>query len=77
LTETCAVSCISDRYDSSFGHVGSPTACIEIKLVDIPEMDYMTTDKPNPRGEIWLRGPSVFAGYYKNATVTYENILKI
>ena len=43
----------------------------EFKLVDVPELDYRVTDidaygKPMPRGEIFMRGPGIFMGYYKN-----------
>lgn len=32
----------------------------KLKLVSVPEMDYRVTDKGGPRGEVWMRGPSIF-----------------
>ena len=32
------------------------------------------TGKPLPRGELWVRGPQIFKGYYKLPDVTKETI---
>ena len=42
---------------------------LEFKLVDVPELGYLTTDKPFPRGELLLKTHSQIKGYYKHAEV--------
>ncbi|KAI1295985.1 hypothetical protein EDD11_007619 [Mortierella claussenii] len=61
-----------DEYIS--GHAGSPRAGCEVKLVDVSEMSYFSTDKPYPRGEICIRGAHVIQGYHKDEQSTQEAI---
>lgn len=68
-TESTAGSFFTDYSDTNSGYVGGASALNEFKLEDIPEMDYLSTDKdsngnPMPRGEVCLRGPGVFVGYF-------------
>lgn len=44
----------------------------EYKLVDLPELGYYTTDQPNARGEICIRSPTMFSGYYRDEKATAE-----
>ncbi|KJE90154.1 fatty acyl-CoA synthetase [Capsaspora owczarzaki ATCC 30864] len=74
LTETCAASAITNYNDTLLGRVGPPLAVNEYKLTDVPDMNYFVTDKPNPRGELWIRGNNVFKGYFKDPKKTAEDL---
>lgn len=73
-TEQAAGLCFSYKGDLTPGQVGPPQVCVEVKLKDIPSMNYTSQDKPHPRGEIMLRGHSVFTGYYKAPKQTAETL---
>ncbi|KAL1958350.1 hypothetical protein VTO42DRAFT_4667 [Malbranchea cinnamomea] len=70
LTETYASSLCQGTYDLTAGHCGMVSPAIEACLLSLPEMDYTVDDKPYPRGELLLRGPTVFKEYYKNPEET-------
>lgn len=72
MTETSCVITSMDEGDISNGHVGSPNPACEVKLVDVPEMNYTSDDQPHSRGEICVRGPILFQGYYKDDEQTKE-----
>jgi len=72
LTETCAACTLTHHTNVAPGHTGGPVPCCEIRLADVPDMKYYSTDKPCSRGEVCIRGPSIFQGYYKNEEQTRE-----
>jgi long-chain acyl-CoA synthetase len=72
LTETSGGSSISLPNDPVVGHVGGPLPCVKWRLMDVPEMNYFSTDKPYPRGELQMKGATVFSGYYKRPDKTSE-----
>jgi long-chain acyl-CoA synthetase len=76
-TESTGGSFLTHPSDPLSDHVGGPLSHTEFKLVDVPEMKYTSTDvdeqgRPQPRGEICFRGPSLFKGYYKEHEKTKE-----
>ncbi|KAI7825423.1 hypothetical protein BX661DRAFT_184508 [Kickxella alabastrina] len=60
-TECNATATVSLYNENKAGHVGVPNPGIDIRLRDVPEMNYLATDKPCPRGEVLIRGKSTKA----------------
>jgi long-chain acyl-CoA synthetase len=76
-TESAGAVTISSSIDPESGHVGAPFPAVEIKLIDIPEMNYSTDDVDDrgllrPRGEICYRGLNNFKGYFGQPGLTKE-----
>lgn len=72
LTETTAMGTLQNPLEWTSESIGAMPASVEAKLVDFPDAGYFSTNKPNPQGEVWLRGPSIMEGYYKNDKETQE-----
>ena len=81
-TEDCAGVLISSQYDRVCQHLGGPGYNSEIKLVDIEDLDYRSTDVDpstgisHPRGELCVRGPLLFKGYLDDQENTDKAIDK-
>ena len=74
MTETSAGSVLTVAGDPKSGHVGGPVCNVKIRLRDIPEMNYMSSNSP-PEGEVCFWGPSIMKGYFKNPEKTAETIV--
>uniref|UniRef100_A0A4W6G4C4 Long-chain-fatty-acid--CoA ligase n=1 Tax=Lates calcarifer TaxID=8187 RepID=A0A4W6G4C4_LATCA len=70
-TECTAGCTMTMPGDWSAGHVGAPLPCNSVKLVDVPEMNYLAV---NGEGEVCVKGTNVFLGYLKDPEKTAETI---
>src|SRR3954451_7762410 len=61
MTETSTAATIATADDFKFGTVGKPFPGCEVKIAD--------------DGEILVRGPNIFQGYYKNHEATAETLV--
>jgi len=72
LTEASSCGTVQAENTTSVGDVGGPMFGMKIRLVNWDEGGYKITDKPNPRGELMMGGPSISKGYFKNDQKTEE-----
>ncbi|XP_070693585.1 long-chain-fatty-acid--CoA ligase 1-like [Pempheris klunzingeri] len=70
-TECTAGCTLTVPGDLKAGHVGAPLPCNSIKLVDVPEMNYLAV---KGEGEVCVKGPNVFQGYLNDPEKTLETI---
>jgi long-chain acyl-CoA synthetase len=73
LTESTATGALGCPLEFTPDAIGPMGACVEVKLVSIPDLNYSTKTNP-PQGEILLRGPSIFKEYYLNPEETAKAI---
>ena len=71
LTEGSGMISLNSIYDTCMGTLGGIVNTAELKLVDLPEYNYLSTDvnsktgELEPRGEVCFKG-CIFKGYFKN-----------
>ncbi|KAH7083786.1 hypothetical protein FB567DRAFT_529921 [Paraphoma chrysanthemicola] len=65
LTETAGMGAIVDPLAWTSGSLGRTPGSVEVKLVDVPDLNYLTSNTP-PQGEVWIRGNAVISGYLDN-----------
>ncbi|KDP25300.1 hypothetical protein JCGZ_20456 [Jatropha curcas] len=75
LTETCAGTFVSLPNEMAMlGTVGPPVPNVDVCLESVPEMNYDALAS-TPRGEVCVRGSTVFSGYYKREDLTKEVLI--
>lgn len=70
-TECVAPCTLTLQGDCRPDHVGPPLSCCDMKLVDVPDMQYFAV---SGQGEVCIRGTNVFKGYYKDPEKTRETL---
>ena len=78
-TEDIAGVLLTRTFDPITQHLGGPGFSCEIKLRDVEELGYTIKTKDEkgrarPSGELMIRGPIVFKGYFRDKQKTKETI---
>lgn len=75
LTETTAMGALNDPMHWTDTALGDIPSSVEVKLVDFSDAGYFASSNP-PQGEVCIRGPPVFQGYFENEEETKEALTK-
>uniref|UniRef100_A0A1I7XHS7 long-chain-fatty-acid--CoA ligase n=1 Tax=Heterorhabditis bacteriophora TaxID=37862 RepID=A0A1I7XHS7_HETBA len=70
-TECGAAGTLNLPFDFTTGQVGGPAPWAQIKLIDVPEMNYWAKDD---KGEICFRGAAVMNGYFMDDELNRRTI---
>ncbi|XGW05584.1 hypothetical protein V3C99_016164 [Haemonchus contortus] len=70
-TECGAAGTLNLPFDGSTGHVGGPAPWSQVKLVDVPDMNYFAAQD---KGEVCFRGAAVMSGYFKDEELSRKTI---
>jgi fatty acid CoA ligase FadD9 len=78
FVESCVHTPLRDGYGSTetgritYDRKISRPRILDFKLLDVPELGYLHTDSPHPRGELLIKSETLIAGYYKRPEITAE-----
>ncbi|MES0488598.1 MAG: AMP-binding protein [Leptospirales bacterium] len=70
LTETSPVLAVRTFDNLVVGTIGPPVPETEIKFLDLETKEQIYPGKKGVKGELWVKGPQVMKGYYKNPKMT-------
>ncbi|MDQ3230354.1 MAG: AMP-binding protein, partial [Pseudobdellovibrionaceae bacterium] len=71
MTETSPVACFNPPDANRIGSIGQPVPGTGMKLVNLQGHDI---DLPHTPGELWIRGPQVMLGYWRNPEETARHL---
>ncbi|KAF5376689.1 hypothetical protein D9615_007840 [Tricholomella constricta] len=74
MTESCGMCAILPPEMMRFDSVGVPVPSVEVKLRDVEEAGYLSSNNP-PQGEVCIRGPSVTSGYFKRPDLNADETI--
>lgn len=69
-TEIFAGFCLTHPYEAVPGSSGVTSLNTEVKIRELPDLNYKLTDKGGPRGELLVRSYQNFCEYFKNQEET-------
>jgi long-chain acyl-CoA synthetase len=73
MTETSPVACFNLPDANRIGSIGKAVPGTELKLVDTHGHEIST---PHVPGELWIRGPQVMLGYWRNPEETARHLTR-